>query len=57
LAGATGNGCDVHTEFIPGLKELVGLTKLQRLELRNTLVTDAGVQELQKALPKVRISR
>jgi hypothetical protein len=36
-----------------GLKELVGLTTLQTLDLRFTRVTDAGVKELRKALPGV----
>jgi hypothetical protein len=37
------------------LKELAVLTELQTLNLGDNKVTDAGVQELRKALPKVRI--
>lgn len=40
-----------------GLEHLKGLKDLQRLYLWQTKVTDAGVAELQKALPKVEISR
>ena len=40
-----------------GLVHLKGLTKLEKLGLVGTQVTDAGVAELQKALPKCRISR
>jgi len=36
---------------------LKGLTKLQGLNLGNTQVTDAGVAELQKALPNCEIMR
>ena len=38
------------------LAQLTGLTKLRELKLGNTRVTDAGVVELQKALPKCKIS-
>ena len=37
-----------------GLKELAALKGLQKLDLRGTLVTDAGVAELQKACPTAR---
>jgi internalin A len=40
-----------------GLKELSGLKSLQSVVLFGTKVTDAGVAELQKALPACRISR
>ncbi len=40
-----------------GLKELAGLNQLQGLDLRETKVTGAGGQELQKALPQVQIIR
>ena len=40
-----------------GLKELAGLKQLRSLNLAATQVTDAGVLELRKALPKVRITR
>ena len=40
-----------------GLVHLRGLTRLQELRLRGTLVTDAGVAELQKALPNCEIIR
>ncbi len=40
-----------------GLVHLKGSSKLQILDLRNTKVTHAGVQELQKSLPKLKISR
>jgi internalin A len=39
-----------------GLKELSGLKQLRVLDLRLTAVTDAGATDLQKALPKLRIS-
>ena len=38
-----------------GLVHLKGLTKLQRLYLTDTKVTDAGVKKLQTELPKCRI--
>ena len=38
-----------------GLAQLKGLTNLRELDLRQTEVTDAGVEDLQKALPKVKI--
>ena len=40
-----------------GLQHLKGLTQLQKLDLANTKVTDAGVKDLQKALPKLEIVR
>jgi len=40
-----------------GLKELAGLKSLQSLDLFITHVTDAGIKELQKALPGCQISR
>ncbi|MCS6850257.1 MAG: hypothetical protein NZ700_03690 [Gemmataceae bacterium] len=40
-----------------GLKELAGLKGLQSLDLSETPVTDAGVAELQKALPGCQIYR
>ena len=40
-----------------GLVHLKGLTKLQKLFLSSTKVTDAGVAELQKALPNCKISK
>jgi len=39
------------------LQYLKGLTQLQWLFLDGTKVTDAGVQDLQKALPKLEILR
>ncbi|MFP6657003.1 MAG: hypothetical protein VB853_02415 [Pirellulales bacterium] len=39
-----------------GLAHLSGLTKLERLWLTRTQVTDAGVKKLQQALPKCDIS-
>jgi hypothetical protein len=38
-----------------GLKELAALKGLQKLDLRRTQVTDAGVAELQEALPTLTI--
>jgi hypothetical protein len=38
-----------------GVKELTALKNLTELDLRCTEVTDAGVQELQYALPKCKI--
>jgi hypothetical protein len=40
-----------------GLKELAGLKSLQSLDLSRTKVTDAGLKELQKALPDCEIVR
>ena len=40
-----------------GLAHLKGLTKLRFLDLGKTAVTDAGIKELQKALPKAKIAR
>ena len=40
-----------------GLKELAGLKSLQSLNLHSTKVTDAGLKELQKALPGCIINR
>jgi hypothetical protein len=39
-----------------GLMHLNGLTKLRKLTLDGTKVTDAGIQDLQQALPKAKIS-
>jgi hypothetical protein len=39
-----------------GLYHLEGLTKLQSLNVRLTKVTDAGVEELKRALPNTDIS-
>jgi internalin A len=39
-----------------GLKELAALRNLQRLKLASRDVTDAGVEELRKALPNCDIS-
>jgi len=36
---------------------LKGLTKLQKLFLASTKVTDAGVADLQKALPNCKIAK
>ncbi len=38
-----------------GLKELAGLKQLAALDLRDTKVTDAGVADLRKTLPKCHI--
>ncbi|MDP7033838.1 MAG: hypothetical protein QF752_05050, partial [Planctomycetota bacterium] len=38
-------------------EKLKGLTKLKELFLEGTQITDAGVQELKKALPDCMISR
>ncbi len=49
--------------FIPstlsdsGLTQLTGLTNLSELDLMSTQVTDAGVNELQRALPSLKIGR
>jgi len=40
-----------------GLKELAGLKNLHSVYLSGTQATDAGIAELQKALPACRISR
>ena len=37
-----------------GLKQLEGLTELEMVSLHNTRVTDAGVEALEKSLPKAR---
>jgi hypothetical protein len=39
------------------LVHLKGLTNLKQLVLKGTKVTDAGVAELQKALPNCKISK
>jgi Leucine-rich repeat (LRR) protein len=39
------------------LSHLKGLTKLSTLDLSNTRVSDAGVNELQQTLPNLRITR
>ena len=46
-----------HEKQVRGLKELVPLKGLQTLNLHDTRVTDAGVAELQKALPDCKIIR
>jgi Leucine-rich repeat (LRR) protein len=38
-----------------GLVHLKGLTNLQQLYLEDTQITDAGVADLQKALPNCKI--
>jgi hypothetical protein len=40
-----------------GLRNLVGIGSLRELSLGGTKVTDDGVRELQKILPKCRILR
>ena len=40
-----------------GLKELAELKSLQSLNLGDTQVTDAGVEDLRKALPACAINR
>ena len=40
-----------------GLVHLRGLTNLQVLDVKNTQATDAGIAELQKALPNCKISK
>ena len=40
-----------------GLKQLAGLKELKLLFLQGTKVTDAGVAELQKALPGCNVQR
>jgi Leucine-rich repeat (LRR) protein len=40
-----------------GLVHLKALTQLQELNLKGTKVTETGIQELQKALPKVKVER
>jgi hypothetical protein len=40
-----------------GLEHLKGLVNLYRLSLKNTNVTEAGIQDLQQALPNLKISR
>ena len=47
-----------HTQVTgPGLAHLSGLTKLDFLYLYSTGISPAGIDELQKALPKCRINR
>ncbi|MGC3971259.1 MAG: hypothetical protein QM775_29130 [Pirellulales bacterium] len=40
-----------------GLKHLVGLKKLEELEVRGTAVSDEGLHRLRKALPTLRVIR
>ena len=40
-----------------GLAQLKGLTALERLELHDTLITDAGAADFQKALPMCKLIR
>jgi hypothetical protein len=40
-----------------GLEHLKGFPNLEELELHGTQVTDAGIADLRKALPNVRILR
>jgi hypothetical protein len=40
-----------------GLGQLKGLTQLPELSVLGTHVTEGGVEELQKALPKVKVHR
>ena len=46
-------GCRDITDA--GLVHLKGLTNLQELDLEDTQATDAGIAELQKALPNCKI--
>jgi hypothetical protein len=46
-------GFSPKTRGVPHLREL---TKLQSLSLKNTAVTDEGVETLQKAIPNCTIS-
>jgi hypothetical protein len=39
-----------------GLEQLRGLTKLKQLDLGQTKVTPKGIQQLQQALPKCKIT-
>ena len=48
---------DDNNDLARGLTHLKGLTKLEHLGLQGTLVTDAGVAELKKALPKCIIAK
>jgi hypothetical protein len=47
----------VGDELWKELAQLAVLKQLATLELNRTAVTDAGVKELQKALPKCEISK
>jgi hypothetical protein len=40
-----------------GLKHLHGFTALERMNVGDTKVTEAGIQELSKVLPNAKISR
>jgi hypothetical protein len=40
-----------------GLRYLKGLTKLRKLDLSDTSVTEAGIREIQRALPNTQIIR
>jgi hypothetical protein len=40
-----------------GLEQIKGLTNLKNLVLKNTNVTDAGIKDIQKALPNLKIFR
>jgi hypothetical protein len=39
------------------LAHLEGLKELEELDLHDTRVTDAGIERLQRALPRVKIER
>jgi hypothetical protein len=59
VSGGTAAGAtDEKSEaFLAELAHLEGLTKLEFLNPGNTQVTGAGVKELQRALPMLKISR
>ncbi|MBA2226129.1 MAG: hypothetical protein WHU94_16295 [Thermogemmata sp.] len=57
LSGTAITDADLKKWTDVGLKELTQLQNLRWLDLSNTQVTAAGVQELQKAWPRCQIIR
>jgi len=57
LSQLTELGLDGNPITDKGLAELKGLTALETLGVSDTQVTEAGVLDLQKTLPKAKVRR